>query len=297
MSTVAASVARRQPALNQLELLITHKLDGLLHGDHQGLLHGAGTDAGDARLYQPGDDVRRIDWNLTARSNATHVRDTIADRELETWLLVDCSASLDFGTAACEKRDLAMAAAAAFGFLTARAGNRLAAICYDAGGARCFPPRTGRDAALGLLHQLDRRARSGEGAASLADALRRTRLVARRGLLVVVSDLLDDSDWPRELRAATARHDVVIAQICDPREAELPPVGLLTLVDPETGRRQEVQTASRRLRERYAAAATAQRLSVAKAVRTSGAAHLVLSTDRDWLHDVVKFAAARRRRR
>jgi uncharacterized protein (DUF58 family) len=296
MTMVAANVARRQPALNQLELLVAHKLDGLLHGDHQGLLHGAGTEAGDGRLYQPGDDVRRIDWNLTARSNATYVRDTIADRELETWLLVDCSASLDFGTATCEKRDLAMAVAAAFGFLTARGGNRLAAICYGAGDTRVLPPRTGRDAALGLLHQLDRRSRSGEGAASLADAMHRVRLVARRGLVVVISDLFDDSDWPRALRAASARHDVVVAQICDPREAELPPVGLLTLVDPETGRRQEVQTANRRLRERFAAAAAAQRASAAKAVRSSGAAHLVLSTDRDWLLDVVRFAARRRRR-
>ncbi|MDQ1521796.1 MAG: hypothetical protein QOI55_2869, partial [Actinomycetota bacterium] len=140
----AKAVAATEGTLRRLELLVTRKLDGVLHGDYQGLLPGAGTEAGEGRLYQPGDDVRRIDWNLTARSNAPHVRDAVADRELETWLVVDGSASLDFGTAQCEKRDLALAVAAAFGFLTARAGNRLAALVFDGAGTDVLPPRTGR---------------------------------------------------------------------------------------------------------------------------------------------------------
>ena len=294
----AKGVAGSETTLRSLELLVTHKLDGLLHGDHQGLFVGAGTEAGDGRLYQPGDDVRRIDWNLTARSNATHVRDTVADRELETWLVVDGSASLDFGTARCEKRDLALAAAAAFGFLTARSGNRLGTVVFDDTGTSVLPPRTGRDAVMAVLHRLDRRARAGEGRPPLAGALRQTRMLAsRRGLVVVVSDLLDDGDWARELRALTLRHDVVVAHVCDPRDIDLPSVGLLTLVDPETGERREVQTASRRLRQRFAAAATAQREGAARAVKAAGATHLTLSTDRDWLLDIVRFAAARKRRR
>jgi uncharacterized protein (DUF58 family) len=120
--------AGSEESLRRLELLVTRKLDGLLQGDHQGIIPGGGTEAGEGRVYQPGDDVRRIDWNLTARSTVTSVRDTVADRELETWLVVDGSASLDFGTADCSKRDLAQAAAAAFGFLTCRAGNRLGAV-------------------------------------------------------------------------------------------------------------------------------------------------------------------------
>jgi uncharacterized protein (DUF58 family) len=226
------------------------------------------------------------------------VRDTIADRELETWLVVDGTASLDFGTANCEKRDLALAAAAAFGFLTARAGNRVAAVCFDGTTTQVRPPRSGRDAVLALLHQIHERPRTESGAPSLVDALRRTQRVARRrGLVVVISDLLDESDWPRELRKLAARHEVVVAQICDPREAELPAVGLLTLVDPETGRRQEVQTNSRKLRARFAAAAAEQRARITKSVRAAGAGHLVLSTDRDWLLDVARFTLARRRRR
>jgi uncharacterized protein (DUF58 family) len=297
-SRAVTTVASSESTLRRLELLVTRKLDGLLHGDYQGVLPGAGTEAGDGRLYQPGDDTRRIDWNLTARSNAPHVRDPIADRELETWLIVDGTASLDFGTARCEKRDLALAAAAAFGFLTSRSGNRLGAIVFDGSGTTVMPPRTGRNAVLALLHRLDQRPRAAQGAADLAAALRRARLVARRrGLMVVISDLLDRGDWPRELRALAAHHDVVVAHVGDPRERELPPVGVLMLVDPETGRRREVQTANPKLRERFAAAAHAQWETQARDVRVAGATHLDLSTDRDWLLDIVRFAASRKRRR
>ncbi|MEO7443285.1 MAG: DUF58 domain-containing protein, partial [Acidimicrobiales bacterium] len=127
-SATGAAPARHEGTLRQLELLVTRKLDGLLQGDHQGLVPGGGSEPGDGRMYQPGDDVRRMDWNLTARSGAAHVRTDVADRELSTWLVIDTSASVDFGTARCEKRDLVLAAAAAFGFLTARDGNRVGAL-------------------------------------------------------------------------------------------------------------------------------------------------------------------------
>lgn len=281
-----------------LELLVVRKLDGLLQGDHRGLLPGGGTEEGDGRLYQPGDDVRHIDWNLSARMADPYVRDTVADHELTTWLVIDASASLDFGTANCEKRDLATAVAGAFGFLTCRAGNRLGAVVFDGTDTSILPPRQGRDAVFALLHHLDRRARATEGTGTLDHTLRRVQSTARRrGLVVVVTDLLDRSPWQRGLRALTARHDVVVAHVHDPREHALPPVGLLTLVDPETGRRREVQTASPRLRDRFARAATEQWERNARAVRAAGAAHLSVATDRDWLLDIVRFAVVRRRRR
>ncbi|HVF06453.1 MAG TPA: DUF58 domain-containing protein [Frankiaceae bacterium] len=296
--TGAADVARRADRLRQLELLVTRRLDGVVAGDHQGRVRGVGSEVEDARVYVPGDDSRRIDWNATARLGDVHVRDTIADRELETWLVFDGSASLDFGTATCEKRDLALAAAAAFAFVTAGPGNRIGAVVYDGSGARIVAPRSGRDGTLALLHTLGSRDRAAEGDASLAAAIRRCRLAApRRGLMVVVSDLLDGSDWQRELVAASVKHDVVVAEVRDPREDGLPPVGLLTLVDPETGRRVEVQTNSRKLRARFAEAAAARRAAARDAVRKAGAAHLVLSTDRDWLQDLVRFTVARRQRR
>lgn len=297
-ATATVDVPRSESRLRQLELLVTRKLDGLLQGDHQGLVPGGGSEPGDGRVYEPGDDVRRMDWNLTARSGSPHVRNTIADRELELWLVVDGSASLDFGTARCEKRDLVLAAAAAFGFLTARDGNRVGALLFGPDGSSVLPPRSGRAPLLALLSRIERRGRAPEGAQSLTDALRRARLTARRrSLIVVVTDLLDDGPWQRELRALAHRHDVVVVEIRDPREADLPPVGLLTLVDPETGRRLEVQTANARTRARFAEAAAAQRAGRERAVKAAGAGHLVLSTDRDWMIDVVRFVARRRRRR
>jgi uncharacterized protein (DUF58 family) len=297
---MSGAVARSETSLRRLELLVLRKLDGLLQGQHQGLVPGGGTEPGDGRLYEPGDDVRRMDWNLTARSNAPHIRQTVADRELETWLVVDGSASLDFGTADCEKRDVALAVAAAFGFLASRDGNRVGGVLFSADDSTVVPPRSGRASLLALLHRVERRERAGDGGGrqSLAGALRRVRLTARRrGLGVVVSDLLDDTDWPRELRALALRHDVVVAEVRDPREQALPDVGLLMLVDPETGRRVEVQTANRRVRERFEAAAEERLRERARTVRAAGASHLVLSTDRDWLLDVVRFVGARRRRR
>ena len=296
-------VVRREGRLRQLELLVTRKLDGLLQGDYQGLVPAGGTEPGEGRLYAPGDDVRRMDWNLTARSNAAHVRSTIADRELETWIVFDASASLDFGTTDQEKRDLAVSAAGAFAFLTARNGNRIGAVVFGADGVVTVPPRSGRDAALALLHTIEGRPRAearrpAEGVIGLARALRHTRLVAqRRGLVVVISDLLDDGPWERELRALGLRHQVVVVTVGDPRERELPAVGLLTLVDPETGERLEVQTSDRRVRARFAAAAAEQARRHAEIVRRAGARHLVLSTDRDWLRDVVQHVVTTKRRR
>jgi uncharacterized protein (DUF58 family) len=296
--TTAVHPAVTGARLRHLELLVMRKLDGLLQGDHQGLVPGGGTEPADGRAYEPGDDVRRMDWNLTARLDEPHIRTTVADRELETWLVVDGSASLDFGTAACEKRDLALAAAAAFGLLTTRDGNRVGAVLFGPTGTAIVPPRSGRNAAMALMQRVESRPRAGEGTAPLADALRRTRLTARRrGLIVVITDLLDDGPWERELRALAARHDVVVAEVSDPREVELPPVGMLTLVDPETGRRVEVQTGNPRLRARFAEATAGRRATVDRGMRAAGAAHLRLSTDRDWLLDVVRFVAARRRRR
>jgi uncharacterized protein (DUF58 family) len=305
----STDVVRREDRLRQLELAVTRKLDGLLQGDHQGLVPGGGTEPADGRLYAPGDDVRRMDWNLTARTGVPHVRTTIADRELETWLVVDGSASLDFGTVGCEKRDLALAAAAAFAFLTVRDGNRVAASLFGpesaAGGSggspggMVVPPRSGRAAALALLRRLEQRGRAAGGpSTTLADALRRIRLTAkRRGLVVLITDLIDQSPWERELRALAVRHEVVVVEVRDPRESSLPAVGLLMLVDPETGRQLEVQTSNAAVRARFAEAAAARQTQHSRQVKATGASHLVLSTDRDWLLDVVRFVAARRHRR
>ncbi|MEU4781158.1 DUF58 domain-containing protein [Micromonospora sp. NPDC023633] len=308
---------RTEAVLSRLQLMVTRKLDGLLQGDYAGLLPGPGSEAGESREYRPGDDVRRMDWPVTARTTTPHVRRTVADRELETWLAVDLSASLDFGTGRWLKRDVVVAAAAALAHLTVRGGNRIGAVIGSGGAAsaparrwRAAPPvagpdvytrlpaRSGRKEAQALLRAIAgteiRPGRSDLGA--LVDMLNRPP--RRRGVAVVISDFLAPPDrWARPLRKLRVRHDVVAIEVVDPRELELPDVGVLPVVDPETGELHEVQTADPRLRHRYAEAAAAQRAEISTALRGAGAAHLRLRTDRDWLLDMVRFVAAQRHAR
>ena len=291
-------LASPQEVLRRLDLAVSRRLDGLLQGDYRGLIPGHGSELGEAREYQAGDDVRRIDWNVTARMQSVHVRETIADRELEAWLLVDLSASLDFGTAHCEKRDLAVAGAAAVGFLTARSGNRIGAVLLGGGRPAMMPARTGRPHLQSILYRLVTAPRvEGGGAIDLGAGIDRLdRLARRRGLCVVVSDFLSPTTWEQPLRRLSTRHETLAIEILDPREMELPNVGVLALIDPETGERREIQTANSKLRARYAAAAAEQRGAIARAVRAAGGDHLVLRTDRDWLRDIVRFVQLRRQR-
>ncbi|MBV1852275.1 DUF58 domain-containing protein [Catellatospora tritici] len=293
-------------ALSRLQLLVNRRLDGLLQGDYLGLLPGPGSEAGESREYRTGDDVRRMDWPVTARTTVPHVRLTVADRELETWLALDLSGSLDFGTARLLKRDLVLAATAAMTHLTVRGGNRVGAvIATRAGDLVRRPALPGRREAQGLLRTVARliEAESGEWAggapdslAGLIDALNAPP--RRRGLAVVVSDFLDPPErWGWPLRKLAVRHEVLAVEVLDPYELELPDAGVLELVDPETGARHEVQTGDARLRERYRAAAAAQRERVAAAIRAAGARQLRLRTDSDWLLDLVRFVAAQRHRR
>ncbi|MCY1141227.1 DUF58 domain-containing protein [Actinoplanes sp. Pm04-4] len=292
--------------LRRLELMVTRRLDGLLHGTYLGLLPGIGSEPAGSREYRPGEDeVRRMDWSVTARTTVPHVRTVDADRELATHVLVDASASMDFGTADLEKRELAIAAVAAVGFLTLGNGNRLGAHLLSGEGVRRYPARGGRQALLSLLRamMLTPRNQQPVGLAGGIEALHRQ--TPRTGLVVVVSDFLDGLDedglgpaapaWEEPLRRLASRHQVLAVQVGDPREHELPDVGLLTLVDPETGRRRDVPTASRKLRERYAAAAAQQQATIAQAIKRAGAAHLPLRTDRDWVADIVRHVHARRR--
>ena len=295
--------------LRKLELDITRRLDGLLRGQHLGLVPGAGSELDGSREYRPGeDDARLLDWAVTARTAVPHVRKTIADRELTVQVLVDATASMDFGTADLEKRQIAAGAVAAVGFLTAGSGNRLGADVLHADGLRRIPPRAGRAHLMRVLRTLLEAPRTPPGVRGpgLPEALAQTvRSLRRRGLVVIVSDFLDDLgtddapsrfSWEHELRRLTIRHQVLAVEVLDPRELELPDVGVVTLLDPESGRRREVSTSNRRLRERYNLAAAEHRRSVAAALRRSGATHLVLRTDRDWVADIARHTRKQRGR-
>lgn len=291
-----ADPARLDAALTTLELTVRRRLDGLLQGNHLGLVPGPGTEPGDARLYYPGDDVRRMDWSLTARTTEPHIRQTVADRELETWIVADLSASLDFGTTGCEKRDLVVAAAAAIGHLTQGGGNRVGAVVSTGSSMERIPARGGRPHLQYLLRALASTPRSDAGErGDLAAAIEQLRRPPRRrGLAVVISDFVGPVDWERSLRALNGRHDLLAVEVLDPRDLALPDVGLVTLVDPETGRSREVQTTPG-LRRDFAAAAAQHRRKVAASLRRAGSAQLTLSTDRDWIADVMRFVLTRKR--
>lgn len=285
--------------LRTLELTVTRKLDGFLHGQYQGITPGHGSEIGESRIYQVGDDVRRIDWNVTARTRELYVRDQIADRDLEGWLVVDVSAPMRFTTTGPQKASLALGAAASVGFLTARNQNRLGAVLVAGPDLKVFPPRPGRPQVRAILHAIGMPPdASGQGPADIAGALRRVGAVSRRrGFVTVISDFLAPmaapDGWQHALGTLAMRNDVLCIEVLDPRELDLPAVGYVALSDPATGRVREVQM-TETLRQRYGAAAQQQREMIRDAIRRSGADHLLLRTDRDWVADLIQHVRRRK---
>jgi uncharacterized protein (DUF58 family) len=277
--------------LRALDVSIGRRVEGLLAGDFRSNLLGTGSELAMMRPYVPGDDVRRIDWNVTARTGEPHVRVDLAERVLVTWLVLDASVSMQFGTADRRKADVAEGVAVAIGHLATRRGNRLGVVAFGGAEAIAIPPRQGRVGLVGLLAALrGEPPREGQGASTLPEALRRTGALARqRSLVVVVSDFRGSQGWRKPILEIAGHHDVIAVEIRDQREQELPNVGLLYLVDPETGRQLRVDTRSRRLRERFAVAAAAERGQVARALTSVGVRHVVLTTSGDWLRPLVAF--------
>jgi uncharacterized protein (DUF58 family) len=289
--------------LRALDLSVRHRVEGLLAGDHPSTTLGQGTELAQVRPYQPGDDVRFIDWSVTARTTEPHVRVHVAERSLTTWLVLDTSASMQFGTADRTKADLAEGVALAVGHLACRGANRLAVVAVGGPRSITLPPAQGRAGLLALLAAL----REVEGspapdstpaAETLADALARVaRLNRQRGLVVVVGDFRGGREWTIPMGQLCRRHDVLAVEVRDRREQELPDVGELWLVDPETGRQLRVDTRRRSLRERFATAAEAERAALASELASLGADHVVLTTEGDWLKPLASFLLRRERQR
>lgn len=281
--------------LRALEVTIGRRVEGLLAGDYRSTLLGQGSELALIRQYVPGDDVRRIDWNVTARTAEPHVRVDLAERVLVTWLVLDTSVSMQFGTADRRKADVAEGVAIAIGHLGTRRGNRLGVVTFGGAHPRALPPKPGRLGLIGLLSTIraegdeDGRA-SDTPVAGFGDAIVQAGAHARqRSFVVLVSDFRGPRDWQRPLLELAARHDVVAVEVRDPAEEELPNAGVLWLVDPETGRQLRVDTRSRKLRERFAAAAAAERADIERVFRNVGARHVVLSTSGDWLRTLVVY--------
>ena len=281
--------------LRALDVNIQRRVEGLLAGDYRSALLGDGTELAQVRPYVPGDDVRLIDWNVTARTGEPHVRVLFAERVLVTWVVLDTSASMAFGTTDRRKADVAEGVALAIGHVATRRGNRLGLVTFGDSSPRSSPPRQGRVGLIGLLTALRREDDEARvGATSLGEALTRTGALARqRALVVVVSDFRGPQDWRRPLLALAGKHDVVAVEIRDPLEQRLPNAGELWLVDPETGRQLRVDTGDARLRDRFAKAAAEERSGLARSLSSAGVRHLVLETSGDWLRSLALFLRRR----
>jgi uncharacterized protein (DUF58 family) len=263
------------------------RIQSLVPGEHSTQQVGAGTELATLRPYQPGDDVRHIDWNATARMREPYVRVHVGERAMTAWIVLDVSASMRFGSVVRRKADVAEGVCLAVGHVATRRGNRLGVMAFGEAQPRVLRPKQGRLGLLGLLAGL-RVEPADDGGGTLGEATARLAGLARaRGLVVVVSDFRGPRDWEGGLRSLRARHGVLAVEIRDPRELALPPMGDVWMVDPETGRQIVVNTSRKRVRRRFAAAAAAERAEVAAAVGRAGADHLVLSTDGDWLRDLA----------
>jgi uncharacterized protein (DUF58 family) len=283
--------------LRALDLRIGRRIDGLLAGEHRTAALGVGTELAQIREWEPGDDVRRIDWNATARSGAVQVRVDVAERALTSWVLLDVSPSMRFGTADRRKWDVAEGVAVAVGHLASRRGNRVGVATFGGTTSLALRPRQGRVGLLGVLLAVRRDPETERvGPTSIGSALTQVARVARqRSLAVVVSDFRGPRDWRTPLLRLASRHAVAAVEIRDPREQELPDVGHVWLVDPETGRKLHIDTGPRRLRERFAQTADAERADLARELASLGVPHVVLSTAGDWLRSFAVFIGGRRR--
>lgn len=286
-----------EAVLRHLEWTVLRRLDGLLHGTYRTLFRGAGLDLADVREYQPHDDVRHIDWNVTARLQALHVRQYLEDREVVTWFLLDLSPSVDFGSDA-SKRDVLTRFVAILARVLTRHGNPVGAMIYGDGIEAVIPPRTGRRHVLHFLHALlNRPALPRAPRTDLGELLRAaTQVMPRRSLVFLVSDFISQPGWARPLAQMSRRHEVVAVRLCDPAEQELPPFGMAVVQDAETGEQLFVDTHDRGFRKRYAEAAARRETEIMAALANAGVDALEMSTADDLIDTLLRFAALRKRR-
>ncbi len=275
-----------QPLVEALDVAVNRLVGRMLPGDRRSAGVGLGTELAQLRPYEMGDDVRHIDPAATARTGQTHVRLHVPERALTTWIVLDVSPSMAFGTAHRLKADVAEGVALVFGRLGVRRAGSVGLVAFGAGAPRVLPPRGSRPGMVALRRTLSEgTARDGQhDPHSLSAALRRLARLARLpGLVVVISDFRDQRNWERPLGSLRVRHAVLAIEVTDPREAELPAVGRLALVDPETGTRIEVDTSNRRLRQRFAELERERRNVLVRELRRLRIDHVTLSTDEAWL--------------
>src|SRR5712691_4869458 len=284
--------------LRRLEWTALRRLDGLLQGDYRTLFRGFGLDLADLREYQYGDDVRHIDWNVTARLQTPYVREYHEDREISAWFLLDLSGSVDFGSREVKKQSLSAEFVAVLARILTRQGNRVGALMYGSGVDTVIPARKGRRHVLQILHRMMERHEDSRNKTTdlreLLDAA--AHLMRRRSLVFVVSDFFSVPGWAGLMGQLAQRHEVVAVRLHDPIEAELPDLGLLMFKDAETGEQLFVDTHDRGFRSRFAAAAERREASLRAAFRDAGVDAMELATDADLVDEIRRFVELRKRR-
>jgi uncharacterized protein (DUF58 family) len=301
MSAPSASTAAATPEriLRRLDWKVIRRLDGALQGDYSTLFYGAGIDLSDLREYQPQDDIRHIDWNVTARLNSLHVRQYLEDRELTTWFLLDLSRSMRFGAVERDKLTVLVEFVGVMARLLTRGGNRVGALLYDAHSTRAIPARTGRHQVLRLLHvllrQTDRPARSRTDLRVLLNAA--LGAFKRRSLLFVVSDFISDPGWERPLSLLARRHELVAVRISDPRESQLPSAGFVYVEDAETGEQIPVDTSDPAFRRNLTAVSVRRETALRETVTRAAGDLYSVSTEEDLGRAILRMAALRKKRR
>ncbi|MDR6885793.1 MULTISPECIES: DUF58 domain-containing protein [Variovorax] len=298
-----AQAGGAERALRRLEWTVIRRLDGLLQGDYRTLMRGTGLDLADLREYQHHDDVRHIDWNVTARLQVPHVRVFTEDREMSAWFVLDLSRSVDFGSGLKAKREISAGFVGVLARLLTRHGNRVGALVYGSDLEAVIPPRSGRRHVLHLLHAMERRADKVEkaptqkGMTRLADLLKSAAtLMPRRSTVFVVSDFLSEPGWERPLGQLVQRHEVIAVRLFDPLELELPDLGLVPLRDAETGEQLWVDTHDAGFRKRFARLAAEREATLRASLAKAGVDALELSTSDDLVEAIVRFADLRKRR-
>ena len=290
--------ANPEVVLRRLEWTVLRRLDGLLQGDYRTLFRGFGLDLADLREYQYGDDVRHIDWNVTARLQTPYVREYHEDREVTAWFLLDLSPSIDFGSGEVRKRNVSADFVAVLARILTRHGNKVGALFYGEDVDAVMPARSGRRHVLRILHTMLARPKPQRNAPTdLAELLGAgAHLMQRRSLVFVVSDFFSVPGWEKNLAQLAQRHEVVAVRLHDPLEANLPDIGMLVVQDAETGEQLFVDTNDRGFRKRFAAAAAKREAALRAAFRESGVDALELSTDDDLVDAIRRFADMRKRR-
>ena len=300
---IAAEDAQRQRVdpdllLRRLEWTVIRRLDGLLQGDYRNLLRGFGLDFADLREYQPHDDVRYIDWNVTARLQTPYVREFQEDREITAWFLLDLSGSVDFGSRNVKKRELSIELVTVLARLLTRYGNRVGAVIYRNGNFQVVPPRGGRRQVLHLLDRMQRSDEQSDGAETdLAGLLKRAeQAIRRRSAIFIVSDFISTPGWGKALSLLARRHEIVAARLFDPMELALPNLGFVVLQDAETGEQLFVDTQDKGFRERFRVNAEQREAELRTALAHSGVDCLELATDEQLGAALLRFTSLRKRR-